>query len=157
MWKDFVQTSKFGNLAELDVGLRSYFQGLRSPNRLFISWLGRAMENRRVAPPFHGELDPFIEKAFVSTLQDSGHAELLTADEFGDNLSKRSIKGTEIDQTLPIHGVLSTVDQNTILTTHWDSCCSFLCTNDKAISDKALYSFEGFKCTKQTDVYWGLH
>ena len=63
------------------------------------------MMERNVEPHLVGELDPFIGKAFLLSLKNLGHTELLVADEFGNYLSQGSNKGLKIEHMLPICGM----------------------------------------------------
>lgn len=53
---------------------------------------------------------------------------------------------------------LFTHDQSILITTHWDSHFSMLCS-DKATLEKLVKEcqLEGFYCNEQTEIYWSLH
>jgi hypothetical protein len=51
-----------------------------------------------------------------------------------------------------------TEDHQLLFATHWDSHCTFLCSSKKIIDQiLKIHPFEGFFCTPNTEVYWGLH
>ena len=80
------------------------------------------------------------------------------ADEFGTERKLTWIEDLIEKDLVPSHGCVFTHDHSLLITTHWDSHCSLLCSS-KDIIEKILsvYNFEGFYCSPKTEVYWGLY
>lgn len=56
------------------------------------------------------------------------------------------------EEKIPYSGCVFTPDHSLLVTTHWDSHCSFLCSSKEKID-----TFEGFYCTSKTEVFWSLY
>lgn len=152
-WEEIVQNSDFENLSEIDVALRSAILGLIRPDNGLVNILNQTIERLKVVPPHEGEIAPHVQRIFLSRMVEFGHEYLLVSDEFGEDTKRQSIASLVDRDNLPTHCIMGTEDGSILLTTHWDSCCSFLCANDP--SDK-FPQLEKIACTQNTEVYWGL-
>lgn len=153
-WSEVLRVSRFQSLGEVDVALRSYFHGLIRPNKHLVQVLEQTINEHGLIPPNEGDLAPHNERKFLLRLKELGHQYLLVSDEFGQKTSRESVDFLLAEDILPSHAVISTEDGSILIGSHWDSCCSFLCTKKRTDGFEEL---EKFKCTEETEVYWGLY
>ena len=83
---------------------------------------------------------------------------LWVGDEFGTERKLHWIEDLILEDDIPGHGCVFTHDHQLLISTHWHSHCSFVCSSN-AIIEKILSfdPFEGFYCTPNTEVYWGAY
>jgi hypothetical protein len=153
-WSEILRNTRFETLSEIDFALRTYYHGLMRPSRNLVEVLEQAINDLKLIPPDKGDLAPHNERSFFLRLKDLGHQHLLISDEFGEKTSREAIDSLLADEILPSHAVISTEDGSILISSHWDSCCSFLCAKEELDQFSDL---EKFECTERTEVYWGLH
>jgi len=151
-WAEVLAQSNFHDLSQLDVALRSYFHTLKQPDHELVAKLEAVMSEMNIIPPTNGILAPHVASQFLNDAVQAGYEHILVSDEFGERIERKNL-GTLSSSDIPDHGVLETEDHKILLTTHWDSCCSFLCTNELA----PFAPLESFSCSQRTEVYWGLY
>ena len=147
------------NIAEIDVGLRTRIHGIKKKfaNEEFANRLTDLFDENIICPP-EGDIPPLLENRILSAIKTMGHEWLWVADEFGTERKLTWIDDLIEKDLVPSHGCIFTHDHSVLITTHWDSHCSFLCSS-KGIIEKLLSidNFEGFYCSPKTEVYWGLY
>ncbi|MCC5957117.1 MAG: DUF2711 family protein [Natronohydrobacter sp.] len=153
-WSDVLLAGGFETLSDIDVALRSYIHGLKRPNQRLKGKLVNMIERERLIPPAEGIFSPHNERSFLLRLKELGHSNVLVCDEFGEQTSRKAIEEILAEDCIPPHGVISTEDGSILVGSHWDSCCSFLCTQE---CDDQFRELEKFPCTDRTHVYWGLY
>lgn len=149
----------FKNIAEIDVGLRTRIHGIKEKfaNEEFANRLNDLFDENIICPP-EGDIPPLLENRIYSAIKTLGHEWLWVADEFGTERKLTWIDDLIEKDLVSSHGCVFTHDHSLLITTHWDSHCSFLCSS-KDIIEKILSvdNFEGFYCSPKTEVYWGLY
>ncbi len=159
-WEEMLFISDFNSIAELDVGLRTCILSLKEKKarpdlaeRLFT-----VIEDSGLLFPDEGELSPFLENRLLHVLQNLGYESVWLGDEFGTEKTLRPINELYQTEEVPCHGCLFTPDHSILVTTHWDSHCSLMCSSRDTIQEALrIDPFEGFFCTETTQVFWGLH
>ncbi len=159
-WQEILSITHLSSLADIDVGLRTLINGLQDVDRNVpaADQLNALLQSHHVLCPGEGELSPLLENRLFAVLKSLGWQQLCLSDEFGIDIKMQRIDDLMADDLVPSHACLFTEDHRILLTTHWDSHCSFLCAS-KDIIEKILATdpFEGFYCTEDTEVYWGLY
>ena len=155
-WATVVADGGFLTLASLDIALRSYFLALCKPDKALVKRLESYLEQSGTIPPDGGIPSPFVDNALFGALPVLGHNHLLVSDEFGMTTKVCPVADLECGDVRPYAGCLSTPDWQVLLTTHWDSCSSFLCA-DRPTLERLVEAtgLEGFFCNERTDVFWG--
>jgi len=158
-WADIILTTKLQNIAEVDLGLRTGIRGLRDEfqNEDFATEIRQVEASNRIVRPNEGQFPELLENELFSCIQKIGYDSLWVGDEFCTERKLEWIEDLKGKQAFPCHGNLFTPDHAILITTHWDSHFSFLCS-DRSRIDQVLkcYSFEGFFCDPRTEVYWSL-
>ncbi len=157
-WQDILKITLFKNISEIDVGLRSWVHGIIKHNDTFVAHLEKLYDEARIVTPPEGDLPPLLENRLYAAMKKLGYEWLWVESEFADERKLHCIDDLISGDLIPTHGSIFTHDHTLLITTHWDSHCSFLCSS-RAMIEKilAVDPFEGFYCTPDTQVYWGLH
>jgi len=100
-------------------------------------------------------LPPLLENRLFNAIRKLGFDWFWVGDEFGTERKLHWIIDLIEKDYIPSHGCVFKHEHSILVTTHWDSHCSFLCSSRDLI-EKLLSteSFEGFYCTPKTEVYW---
>ena len=153
-----LQTRTF---AEIDIGLRTSIHGLKKEveNREFESEISHLYEDQGVVMPCEGELAELIQNKIFSAVREIGYDYIWIGDEF---CTERKLEWIEdlFDREadyFTAHCNYFTPDKSLLVTTHWDSHFSLLCSDRSSIEQILKYhSFEGFFCDETTKIYWSL-
>lgn len=159
-WQDAIELTPLQTQAEIDIGLRTSIGGVKKSlaNETAAFELEELTEKREIIHPSEGEIPPLLENRIHESIKSLGYDWLWVGDEFGTERKLRwiddLIKGDELSKP----SCIFTPDNRLLVTTHWDSHCSFLCSSKKNIEKILEFDqFEGFYCTENTEVYWGAH
>ncbi len=160
-WGEVLALTDLHSFSDIDVALRTSIHGIREEfrNKKFSNILRKLTDTTNIVQPHEGDLSPFIVDKLLIAIQSLGHEKAWIGDNYGIEKPKlHSIETILSNDFIPLQGSILTEDYRLLVTTHWDSHSSFLCSSKETI-DKILQhnSFEGFFCTKYTEVYWGLH
>lgn len=161
-WSDILELSGFTSIREIDVGLRTLIGALRAgrSNAGFADCLNALCDSHQIIPPVEGHFSDLLHDRVLNFFQQLGNEWVWVGDEFCTERKLYwidDLKGKDADATLGHCNVFMT-DKSLLWTTHWDSCCSFVCGPRKVLAQLAAErGFEGFFCTPRTHVYWGLH
>jgi hypothetical protein len=153
-WSEVLHMGGFDTLSDIDVALRSYIHGLKHPSQRLKDQLVKLIKEQKLIPPDEGNFAPHNERRFLLRLNELGHSHVLAADEFGEQINRKAIEELLAEDCMPPHGIISTEDGSILVGSHWDSCCSFLCTQER---DDQFGELEKFLCSDRTQVYWGLY
>ncbi|WP_299656813.1 DUF2711 family protein [uncultured Jannaschia sp.] len=153
-WAEILDEGSFETLSDIDIALRSHVYGLTQPSQCLKDQLINMIEGKKLIPPDKGSFAPHNEQIFLLRLKDLGRSHVLVFNEFGEQTNYKAIDDMLAEDSIPPHGVISTEDGSILVGSHWDSCCSFLCTQEH---DDQFGELEKFLCSRMTEVYWGLH
>jgi Protein of unknown function (DUF2711) len=160
LWQEILKFTKLNNISEIDIGLRTSIGSLKEEfkNKEFSAQLGNVFYDHKILQPTEGYISEFLENRLFSAIKNIGYLSLWVSDEW-DSERKLYLIDELIDtDELRVADSLFTPDKNLLITSHWDSHCSFLCANRPTIEKiLAFDNFEGFYCTDKTEVYWGLY
>jgi hypothetical protein len=158
-WQQVLALTNLKNIAQIDVGLRTTIGGLNKShaNETFSVQL-KPLAEQGVFLPDEGEVSPFLENRLLKAIQQLGHNWLWLGDELATERKLYWIEDLMVKELFYRPGNVFTHDHSILLTTHWDSHCSFLCADKPTIERILAFDyFEGFYCTEETQVYWGLY
>jgi len=160
-WQDILDRSEgLNHFADIDQGLRSLIGGINKSDEIqrFEKELKYICETHDYLEPYEGNIHDLIENHLYKAIQSLGYEKLWVSDEFNDEKNECLISDLLQNSLVPIHGSVYTDDKALLLSSQWDSHCTFLCSSKENI-DKILAQddFEGFFCTPFTEVYWGLY
>ncbi len=158
-WQEIIGLSGLNSLSDIDIGLRTSIGGLKKElsNEQFSKKLTE-LEQQNIIQPQEGDIPPLLENRLLKTIKELGHNWLWVGDEFGTERKLLWIDDLVEKDEIPSHGCIFTHDHSLLVTTHWDSHCSFLCSSKEVIEKiLSLDPFEGFYCTPNTEVYWGVY
>jgi hypothetical protein len=157
-WQEVLKITPFKNISEIDVGLRSSIHGIKKHNETLVDYLQKLYDETLIVTPLEGDLPPLLENRLYAAIKKLGYEWLWVGSELADERKLHYIDDLVSGDLIPNHGSIFTHDYSLLVTTHWDSHCSFLCSSKNTIEKiLAIDPFEGFYCTPDTQVYWGLH
>ncbi|MET3575605.1 DUF2711 family protein [Bhargavaea ullalensis] len=158
-WKAFRRLSGIGSNRELDIGLRTRIGGLikKFADPELADAIDRASDIHRLIPPTEGFLpELIINKLFQGVKSECGEW-LWVGDEF---CTERKLEFIDdlITGDAPDGKNLFTHDQSLLITTHWDSHFSMVCSKDRKKLERIVRSsgLEGFFCSNRTEIYWSV-
>ena len=155
-WQEILNLSGLETFSDIDIGLRTSIGGLRKEfsNKSFSQKLDE-LEKQNIIHPQEGDLDPFLENRLLKVIKELGHNWLWVGDEFATERKLNWIEDLIEKDIVPSHGCIFTHDHSLLITTHWDSHFSFLCSSKETIEKiLSIDPFDGFYCTPETKVYW---
>ena len=158
-WQEVLELLGLNSLSDIDIGLRTNIHGLKKEfsNEQFSKKLAE-LEEKSIIHPQEGDIPPLLENRLLSTIKELGHNWLWVGDEFGTERKLYWSDDLIEKDEVPSHGCIFAHDHSLLVTTHWDSHCSFLCSSKEVIEKiLSLEPFEGFYCTPNTEVYWGAY
>ncbi|MFF2875029.1 DUF2711 family protein [Gottfriedia sp. NPDC057991] len=160
-WKQFLTISGIKTYKELDIGLRTYITGLepKYQNAETEKVIQKCCEEHQLIIPTEGSFPEILMNSILSTIKNEGHEWIWNGDEFCTERKLEYIDDLiEANKTFPNgHINFFTHDHNILLTTHWDSPFSMLCS-DKSTIGKIVKAcnLEGFYCDDQTEIVWSI-
>ncbi len=158
-WNKVIELTNLRNFSEIDIGLRTSMHALNKEfsNEAFADEIDKLDKTHNIIRPSEGEIPELIQNPRFEAIQNTGERWFWVGDEFCTERKLVWIDDLKADFIFPAHCCLFTPDKTILVTTHWDSHFSFLCSSKKTI-DKILHykQFEGFFCDEDTEVYWSL-
>lgn len=158
-WKEMLSLTGMHNYRELDVGLRTSIFGLvpKHANKSYAKAIETACKQNNLYCPGEGMLPELLINKLLFAIQKETYDWIWVGDEF---CTERKLEYIEdlINQDTLIGQNLFTHDQSLLLTTHWDSHFSMLCSNDTHMLNRIIKMchLEGFFCDEYTKIYWSL-
>jgi len=162
LWNEFLNLSGLGDINRLDIALRNSIGGLvaKHVNKDDVNILGKTIEINNLFEPGEGNFSPLLIDDLLKALIDLGHQWIYIGDEHGFERRMEYIPDI-IDNKVQVnfhHESWYTMMNEVLITTHWDSHFTFLCSDRKTINAiLKKYPFEGFYCTPETQVYWSIN
>lgn len=145
---------------ELDVALRTLISGLRDKdaNEEAAKRVSVLKDKERIYDPGEGFLPVELINPLLEAIKREGHDWIWVGDEFGSELKQEYIDDLWKSDKLEWNRKnLFTHDNELLVTTHWDSHFSMLCSDKETIARIVKRcDLEGFYCDDKTEIYWGL-
>ncbi|KRE92168.1 hypothetical protein ASG89_33500 [Paenibacillus sp. Soil766] len=160
-WQQFLILSGIQNYSFLDIGLRIQVLGLKKQyaNEETAKTIRDTCEKHRIIAPTEGFFPEFLMNKILRSLQHEGHEWIWSGDEFCTERKLEYIDDLINDNEAlrNQHLSLFTHNNEVLLTTHWDSHFSLLCSDKKAISKIVKFAgLEGYYCDDKSEIYWSL-
>jgi hypothetical protein len=158
-WSEVIRLTELQNINEVDIGLRTAILGLKDEFTKpgFADAINKLEETSNIIRPSEGDIPELLQNKLFDAIQKSGNDQLWIADEFGEEQKLEWIDDLKVNYELPSHGNIFTSDKSLLITTHWDSHFSFICSTRDNIATLLDFSpLEGFYCDESTEVYWSL-
>lgn len=130
-WRRVLQASSLVNISQIDIGLRTGISGLRAEfqNPEFDAMISQVEKSEGLIRPGEGEIPELIEDSVLSSLQKLGYQWVWISDEFCSERKIHWIEDLKATYFMPAHGSIFTPDHSVLITTHWDSHFSLLCSD----------------------------
>ncbi|WP_404346798.1 DUF2711 domain-containing protein [Sutcliffiella horikoshii] len=158
-WKEFLALSGLKSYEEVDIGLRTRILGLNKDfeNKEFKEKINTVSEKEKLVPPTEGMLPELLINNLLGAIKEEKYDWIWVGDEFGTERKLEYINDLIEQDTLARHN-LFTHDNSILITTHWDSHFSMICSDDKKKLDRILErcNLEGFYCDDDTEIYWSV-
>lgn len=157
-WSEFLDLSLIRNFEELDIGLRTRVLGLKQHlcNEETSKLINETCEKHNLIEPIEGMLPQLIIDGICKAVQSIGFDWLWIGDEFCTKRKLEYIDDIIQSDNLSRHN-LFTPDKSILITTHWDSHFSFLCSTKEIIDEIVINAnLEGFYCREETEIYWSI-
>jgi hypothetical protein len=160
-WGQFLSLSGIESYNQLDIGLRTQILGLRkqSANENTAEIIRDTCEKHQLVPPTEGFFPEFQMNKILMSLQQEGHNWIWSGDEFCTERKLEYIDDLIHDNEAlrNQHLNLFTHNNEVLLTTHWDSHFSMLCSDKDTVNKIVEFAdLEGFFCDDKTEIYWSL-
>ncbi len=158
-WREIVNLTELSNINQIDIGLRTGIHGLKTEfeNEEYANAITRLEESSNIIRPCEGDIPELLQNQLFEVLQQIRQEWLWIGDEFGTERKLEWIDDLKRDYSFPSHCNLFTPDKSLLVTTHWDSHFSFLCSTRETIQIiLSINPFEGFFCDEKTEVFWSL-
>lgn len=169
-WEEVLKLVGMKDYKELDIALRTLFGGLRDQYADEVA--SRKVVNLKIEAGIYeadaGYLPIELINPLLETIQSEGHDWIWLGDEFGSERKLQYVydlwQSDKLDKgrfNLFPHGTerynLFTHDHELLITTHWDSHFSMICSDKKTIEKfRKNCNLEGFYCDDETEIFWSL-
>lgn len=163
-WKEFVTLAGLNSFRQLDIGLRTNILGLKKEYQDLQSakLVQETCEKEKIVQPAEGLFPEFIMNNLLESIKTIGHEWIWHGDEFCTERTLEYIddfinNNNMLDDLKNGKRNLFTHDNNILITTHWDSHFSLLCSDKETVEQLVKSSgLEGFYCSEETEMYWSL-
>ena len=159
-WKQVIDLTNLTDISEVDIALRTGISGLKEEfaNESFAHEIDMLDEKHDIVRPCEGDLPEIINNQVFEAIKNLAHNWLWVGDELGTERKLYWIEDLLEDDLKKCHCNYFTHDHSLLVTTHWDSHFSFLCSSKEIITTILRNKeFEGFFCDAGTEVYWSLN
>ena len=157
-WNKILKETGLTSFSEIDLALQTMIGAIRKQpeNFKFVNTLDQlSMNDPDLRFPSEGDLSIHLEHRLLKVLKSLGIKWLWVGDQHCTERKLVWLEDLFNKQEVPTHGCIFTYDHKTLITTHWDSHCSFLCSSKKTLEKiLSIDIFEGFYCTNNTEVFW---
>lgn len=161
-WEQILKITGIDSFRRLDIGLRTLISGLKPKfaNKDVAKVIESVCVEKRIVPPTEGFFPEFLMNVILQQIIREGHEWIWCGDEFSTERKLEYIDDLIADNNAfrNEHINLFTNDNKILITTHWDSHFSMLCS-DKGTVNRIVKScnLEGFYCSENTEIYWSVH
>jgi Protein of unknown function (DUF2711) len=160
-WKEFLELSLIDSYKKLDKGMRTFIGGLNQQfaDKDTAEVIHEVCEKNKLIIPSEGYFSELLLNKILDAIKKEGHEWIWCGDEFGTERKLQFIEDLiEDNNAFGNQRVnLFTHDASILLTTHWDSHFSLLCSDKETVHRiVTLCNLEGFYCTDKTQIYWSI-
>ncbi|WP_259782133.1 DUF2711 domain-containing protein [Aestuariispira ectoiniformans] len=157
-WKTVLELTSLSDISEINIGLQTAIRALRKEFcKPDIEAKLVSLKSHNIVMPEEGSLPPILENRILAALKSLGHDWVWVSDEFDTKRNLHLIDDLIQTDILPYRVNIFPKNHDFLLTTHWDSHFSFLCSSKEKIEAVlAQDAFEGFYCTSKTEIGWSI-
>ena len=169
-WEEVMKLLGMKDYGELDVALRTLIEGIHEKyaNKITSEQVFNLRKEAGIYEPEAGFLPIELINPLLEAIKSEGHDWIWLGDEFGverrleyvDDLSKSeqlNMGRFNLFANSTGRYNLFTHHNELLITTHWDSHFSMLCSDKETIERIRKHChLEGFYCDDETEVYWSL-
>ena len=160
-WEQIVEMTGINSTRQLDIGLRTLISGLKAKyeNKDVAKVIESVCLEKRMIPPTEGFFPEFLMNAILQQIIKEGHEWIWCGDEFSTERKLEYIEDLIADNHVfrNAHMNLFTNDNKILITTHWDSHFSMLCSDNYTVNKIVeACNLEGFYCSENTEIYWSV-
>ncbi|CEG27081.1 DUF2711 family protein [Bacillus sp. B-jedd] len=159
-WAEFLKLAAIENVKKLDIGLRTYIGGLNEKfeDKATAKTIQDVCEKNKMIVPSEGFFSEFLINKILYAIKKEGNEWIWCGDEFGSERKLQFIDDLIHDDQSGNQRInLFTHDHEILLTTHWDSHFSLLCSDKETVKKIVnACNLEGFYCTDRTKIYWSI-
>ncbi len=160
-WKKLLELSTITSYKHLDIGLRTIILGLNKTfaNEEIAKIINDICDQNKIIYPTEGLFPEFIMDKLLQGIKNIGYDWIWRGDEFCTERKLEYICDLIEDVNLldNEHRNLFTHDNHILLTTHWDSHFSILCSDKMTVKNLVDFcDLEGFYCSDTTEIYWSV-
>lgn len=159
-WKQFLTLAGIDDYKQLDISLRTSISGLKEEyqDARTAELIHETCIKNGMSAPSEGSFPDIIMNDLLEAFKTLGHEWLWFGDEFCTERKLVYIDELIRDNDMLDQGKnLFTHDNGILITTHWDSHFSFLCSDKETVEQLVrLSGLEGFYCNEHTKIYWSL-
>lgn len=158
-WQEFLSLSGINSIRHLDIGLRTVISGLKEKHadERLAERVCAVCDEHLLIPPTEGFLPELLINDLLGAVKKEGYEWLWVGDEF---CTERKLEYIDdlITGDMMERNNLFTHDQSLLITTHWDSHFSMICSNDRKRLERIVQdcNLEGFYCDDCTEIYWSV-
>jgi hypothetical protein len=161
-WSDAARLARLPSLAAVDIGLRTGIGGLKKEleNQSYDAAIESLYDTHSILRPNEGVFSDLLYEKSLESIQKLGYEWLWVGNEFDTERKLHWIEDLKSNDEGLTRGRFNvfTPDKRLLLTVHWDSHFSFLCSSEEKLrAIQEASGFEGFFCTPSTEVYWSVH
>lgn len=159
-WEEVLKLLEMKDYGELDIALRTLTSSVHKNYENKVA--SEKVFNLRAKEGIYEADAGFLPIEFINPLleaiKNEGHDWVWLGDEFGAERRLEYVRDLwESDQLNSGRYNLFTHNNELLITTHWDSHFSMLCSDKETIERIRKYcDLEGFYCDDKTEVFWSL-
>ncbi len=153
-----MRLSGLESIKKVDIGLRTDILGLseKFADESAAKLIGDICEENKIILPCEGYFPELLINKILHSVQRLGHDWIWGGDEFCTERKLEYIDDLIKEDDIKYRN-LFTHDHKLLLTTHWDSHYSLLCSDKKTIDYIVKECrLEGFFCNEETEMYWSV-
>lgn len=158
-WSEVLEKAEIESLKKLDKALREYIGAIRVSDSTSLNQLKKVISTFDIIPPTEGFFHELLIDDMMISLKTLGFDKIFIGDEFGSERRSTNIDAI-LDNQIELYAAeynIYTPKNEVLFSTHWDSHFMLICSTKNYIEKILETSYlEGFYCTQETSVYWGL-
>ncbi len=161
-WQEFMGISGLSNVKEVDIALRTIILGLNKKyeRKDWAKVMMDVCDEKKIVFPSEGVFPDLLMDDLLGSIKKEGYDWIWCGDEFCRERKLEYIDDCCKDDGTILHREcrnLFTHNQKILVTTHWDSHFSMICSDKETLNRIVEASkLEGFYCDEETEIYWSV-
>lgn len=158
-YDEVIKFSRFESSEEIDWALKSSIGALKTKykNEDLLSELSNLYEKYNIIEPNEGIICSSVQEKVIKSLAWFGYTNFHIYNEFDEDYKKINISNIKNYELIGYAGSLVDAKREILLTIHWDSHFSLLCSSKQMVDKIVEHSnLDGFYCNNSTRLGWSL-